>query len=98
MTVPKTVLAVALLLAAAAAAQWPFRGEHRPLRLHPWSTRHVYLLWFPPHAVPMNLTLLNVTWGKPEAIWFKGKYPVHICGGRVRYVPATIYVVQDGVR
>jgi hypothetical protein len=40
-----------------------------------------------------------VTWWKPEAIWFKGTYPVHVCD-RVegcRYVPATIYVVQDGV-
>jgi regulator of replication initiation timing len=47
----------------------------------------------------MNLTLLNVTWFRPEAIWFKGTYPVHVCGGGkgCRYVPATIYVVQDGV-
>ncbi len=64
----------------------------------PWSTRHVYLLWFPPHAVPMNLTFLNVTWFRPEAIWFKGTYPVRVCDSGCRYVPATIYVVQDGVR
>jgi prefoldin subunit 5 len=46
----------------------------------------------------MNLTLLNVTWWKPEAIWFVGTYPVHVCGDECRYVLATIYVVQDGVR
>jgi regulator of replication initiation timing len=39
-----------------------------------------------------------VTWWKPEAIWFKGTYPVRVCDGGCRYVPATIYVVQDGVR
>jgi regulator of replication initiation timing len=100
MTVPKTVLAVALLLlAAAAAAQWTSLKSTGPYDYYPWSTRHVYLLWFPPHAVPMNLTFLNATWWKPESIWFKGTYPVHVCGdGRCRYVPATIYVVQDGVR
>jgi predicted nucleic acid-binding Zn-ribbon protein len=98
MMVPKTVLAVALLLAAAAAAQWTSLESTGPYDYKPWSTRHVYLLWFPPHAVPMNLTLLNVTWGKPEAIWFVGKYPVHICRPDwCGYVPATIYVVQDGV-
>jgi predicted nucleic acid-binding Zn-ribbon protein len=100
MTVPKTALVAAvLLLAAAVVAQWPRLTLHStgPYDYYPWSTVHVYLLWFPPHAVPMNLTLLNVTWGKPEAIWFIGKYPVHICGGGCRYVPATIYVVQDGV-
>ncbi len=46
----------------------------------------------------MNLMFLNVTWWKPEAIWFIGTYPVHVCGGGCRYEPATIYVVQDGVR
>jgi regulator of replication initiation timing len=47
----------------------------------------------------MNLTFLNVTWWKPESIWFVGKYYIHISrriGGG--YVPATIYVVQHGVR
>jgi prefoldin subunit 5 len=47
----------------------------------------------------MNLTFLNVTWWKPEAIWFVGTYYIHL--GRPRwsgYVPATIYVVQYGVR
>jgi len=47
--------------------------------------------------VPMNLTFLNVTWWKPEAIWFKGTYPVHDCRPECGYMPATIYVVQDGV-
>jgi len=105
MTVPKTVLvAAALLLAAATAAQWSSEwislDSTGPYDYFPRSTRPVYLLWFPPHAVPMNLTLLNVTWTKPEAIWFKGTYYVRVCGGveGCRYVPATIYVVQDGVR
>ncbi len=89
-----------LLLVAVVAAQWPRLTliSTGPYDYYPWSTRHVYLLWFPPHAVPMNLTFLNVTWWKPEAIWFKGTYPVHVCDGGCRYVPATIYVVQDGVR
>jgi regulator of replication initiation timing len=98
MTVPKTVLVALILLAAAAAAVYldsvgPYDYDSR-------STIPVYLLWFPPHAVPMNLTFLNVTWWKPEAIWFVGTYPVRVCGGveGCRYVPATIYVVQDGVR
>ena len=96
MTVPKTSLVVAALLLAAAAA------ASSPLSLSPYYYRSniigsVYLLWFPPHAVPMNLTLLNVTWWKPEAIWFKGTYPVYTCNDGCRYVPATIYVVQDGV-
>ena len=95
MTVPKTALVAALLLTAAAAASSP--------SLSPYYYRSniigsVYLLWFPPHAVPMNLTFLNVTWWKPEAIWFKGTYHVHACIGACNYVPATIYVVQDGVR
>jgi cell division protein FtsB len=46
----------------------------------------------------MNLTFLNVTWWKPESIWFKSTYPVHVCGVGCGYVPATIYVVQYGVR
>ncbi len=68
--------------------------DYEPNLSHP-----VYLLWFPPHAVPMNLTFLNVTWWKPESIWFKSTYPVRVCEPRgCRYVPATIYVVQYGVR
>jgi len=84
-------------LAAAAAAQklhsiGPY--DYEPHLSHP-----LYLLWFPPHAVPMNLTFLNVTWWKPESIWFKSTYPVRVCEpGGCRYVPATIYVVQYGLR
>ena len=96
MAVQKTVLAVALLLAAAAAASL---HSVSPYDYYPWNTRHVYLLWFPPHAVPMNLTFLNVTWWKPESIWFKGTYYVSVCEpGGCRYMPATIYVVQYGLR
>jgi len=62
------------------------------------NTRHEYLLWFSPHAVPMNLTFLNVTWFRPESIWFKGTYYVHVCNDECRYVPATIYVFQYSVR
>jgi len=69
-----------------------------PYDVRPGTSFQYYLLWFPPHAVPMNLTLLNVTWWKPEAIWFKGTYPVHDCRPECGYMPATIYVVQDGVR
>jgi len=98
MTVPK-VLAVTLLLAAiAVAAQWVYLVSTGPYGYRMGTTGHEYLLWFPPHAVPMNLTLLNVTWTKPEAIWFVGKYPVRICKPNwCGYELATIYVVQDGV-
>jgi regulator of replication initiation timing len=100
MTAPKVLAVAVLLLAAiAVAAQWVSLDSIGPYDYNPRSTVHVYLLWFPPHAVPMNLTFLNVTWWKPEAIWFKGTYPVHICEpGWCGYKPATIYVVQDGVR
>ena len=100
MTVPKTVLAVALLLlAAAAAAQRTSLQSTGPYDVKPGTSFRYYLLWFPPHAVPMNLTFLNVTWFRPEAIWFRSTYPVHICEPRwCGYKPATIYVVQDGVR
>jgi hypothetical protein len=67
-----------------------------PYDYDPYSTVYYYLLWFPPHAVPMNLRFLNVTWWKPETIWLVGTYPVEVVG--MGYVPATIYVVQDGVR
>jgi FtsZ-binding cell division protein ZapB len=99
MTVPKTVLAVTLLLLAAAAAAQTFYSTG-PYNYNPYSTVHYYLLWFPPHAVPMNLTFLNVTWFRPEAIWFMGRYYVETCEnlGGCRYGWATIYVVQDGVR
>ncbi len=105
MTVPKTVLVVAVLLLLLLALTVDAASRTRetvistgPYDYYPRSTRHVYLLWFPPHAVPMNLMLLNVTWFKPEAIWFIGTYYVFVCGGECRYEPATIYVVQDGVR
>ncbi|MFZ8808402.1 MAG: hypothetical protein ACO2PN_09895 [Pyrobaculum sp.] len=100
MTVPKTALVAALLLLLLALTVDAARAtllSTGPYDYYPWSTVHVYLSWFPPHAVPMNLMLLNVTWWKPEAIWFIGKYYVRVCGGECRYEPATIYVVQDGV-
>ncbi len=105
MTVLKTVLVAALLLAAAAAALIDPRDYEDiykyalqsvgPYDYNPRSTVYRYLLWFPPHAVPMNLRFLNITWWKPETIWFVGTYYVRISGVPV---PATIYVVQDGVR
>ncbi len=104
MTAPKTVLVAALLLLLlaftvdAASRTRETVLSTGPYDYNPRSTRHVYLLWFPPHAVPMNLMFLNVTWFRPEAIWFIGTYPVRVCGGGCRYEPATIYVVQDGVR
>jgi regulator of replication initiation timing len=96
--VQKTVLAVALLLLAAAVAAQTFRSSG-PYDVPPGTSFQYYLLWFPPHAVPMNLTLLNVTWWKPESIWFKGRYYVEVCEnvGGCRYGWVTIYVVQDGV-
>jgi len=100
MTVQKTVLAVALLLLSALTVDAARETvlSTGPYDVRPGTSFQYYLLWFPPHAVPMNLTFLNVTWWKPEAIWFVGKYPVRVCGGECRYVLATIYVVQDGVR
>ncbi len=100
MTVPKTALVAVLLLAATAMAssQW-WLFSYGPYDYNLRTTRPYFLPWFAPHAVPMNLTFLNVTWWKPESIWFKGTYYVHV--GRPRgggYVPATIYVVQYGVR
>jgi len=98
MTVPKTILVVAaLLLAATAAAKWWSPG---PYNYDLQIFGHRYLQWFPPHAVPMSLTLLNVTWWKPETIWLMGKYYVRVCGDRsgCGYKWATVYVVQDGVR
>jgi hypothetical protein len=97
--VQKTVLAVTLLLLLALTvdATRVTVLSTGPYDVKPDTDFQYYLLWFPPHAVPMNLTLLNVTWFRPEAIWFKGTYPVFVCGGECRYVLATIYVVQDGV-
>jgi hypothetical protein len=64
MTVPKTSLVAALLLAATAAAPWPPSTliSTGPYDVRPSTSFQYYLLWFPPHAVPMNLTFLNVTW------------------------------------
>jgi hypothetical protein len=83
MTVPKTVLAVALLLLlaltvdAASPPQWirevvVSTGPYE----YQWGGYPWLLSWFPPHAVPMNLTFLNVTWWKPHSVWFKGTYYV----------------------
>ena len=97
MTAPKVLAVAALLLAATAAAKlWSPGPYNYDLQIF----GHRYLQWFPPHAVPMSLTLLNVTWWKPEAIWFMGKYYVWVCGDRgwCGYKWATVYVVQDGVR
>jgi hypothetical protein len=99
--VPKTVMAVALLLLLLALTVDAARVavlSTGPYDVRPGTSFQYYLLWFPPHAVPMNLMFLNVTWFKPEAIWFIGTYYVFVCGGECRYEPATIYVVQDGVR
>ena len=98
--VPKTVLAVALLLlwALTVDATRVTVVSTGPYDVRPDTSFHYYLLWFPPHAVPMNLTLLNVTWWKPEAIWFKGMYPIRVCDIGCGHKLATIYVVQDGVR
>ncbi len=98
-----TVLAVAMLLLLALTVDAASQTRETALSTGPYDVRpgtsfQYYLLWFPPHAVPMNLMLLNVTWFKPEAIWFIGTYYVFVCGGECRYEPATIYVVQDGVR
>ncbi len=100
MTVPKTALVLAVLLLALIGTAAPRETvlSTGPYDVRPGTSFQYYLLWFPPHAVPMNLMFLNVTWFKPETIWFKGTYPVRVCDGGCRYEPATIYVVQDGVR
>jgi cell division protein FtsB len=99
MTIPKTALVAALLLlTAVAVASSETVLSTGPYAVRPGTSFQRYLLWFPPHSVPMNLMFLNVTWFKPEAIWFIGKYYVRVCGDECRYEPATIYVVQDGVR
>jgi predicted nucleic acid-binding Zn-ribbon protein len=105
MTIPK-VLAVALLLLllafsadAASPPQWTREvvtstGPY----MYQWGGKPWLLSWFPPHAVPMNLTFLNVTWWKPEAIWFKGTYYARVCGYGCDYRRVTIYVVQRDVK
>jgi cell division protein FtsB len=85
-----------LALAAAAHAQGAWLGSNGPYEsLVPGA----YLAWYPPYAVPMNLTLVNVTWYKPNyPIWFRGTYDVVVCSGYTcEYKPATIYVVQYGL-
>jgi predicted nucleic acid-binding Zn-ribbon protein len=85
-----------LATAAAAHAQGAWLLSNGPYAL---STAGWYLAWYPPYAVPMNLTLVNVTWYKPNyPIWFRGTYDVVVCSGYTcEYRPATIYVVQYGL-
>jgi len=105
MAVQKTVLAVALLLLlaltadAASPPQWirevvvstgPY--EYR------WGATPWLLSWFSPHAVPMNLTFLNVTWWKPHSVWFKGTYYASVCGRGCDYRRVTIYVAQRDLK
>jgi|GEM_PF-881888 len=104
MTAPK-VLAVALLLLLAltvsATAPWEWIREvvtSTGPYMYQWGGTPVLLSWFPPHAVPMNLTFLNVTWWKPHSIWFKGTYYVRVCGNGCGYRRATIYVAQRDVK
>ena len=84
-----------LATAAAAHAQGAWLGSNGPYKsLVPGA----YLAWYPPYAVPMNLTLINVTWWSNYPIWFRGTYDVVVCSGYTcEYKPATIYVVQYGL-
>jgi len=84
-----------LATAAAAHAQGAWLGSNGPYEsLVPGA----YLAWYPPYAVPMNLTLINVTWWSNYPIWFRGTYDVVVCSGYTcEYKPATIYVVQYGL-
>jgi len=105
MTAPK-VLAVALLLlllALTVDAASPPSWIHEVVTstgpyMYQWGGKPLLLSWFPPHAVPMNLTFLNVTWWKPHSIWFKGTYYVRVCGYGCEYRRATIYVVQRDLK
>jgi regulator of replication initiation timing len=105
MTVQKTVLAVALLLlsaltvGAASPPQWirevvVSTGPYE----YQWGGTPVLLSWFPPYAVPMNLTFLNVTWWKPHSVWFKGTYYASVCGRGCDYRRVTIYVAQRDLK
>ncbi len=100
-----TVLAVAMLLLlaltvdAASPPQWirevvVSTGPYE----YQWGGTPVLLSWYSPHAVPMNLTFLNVTWWKPHSIWFKGTYYVFVCGKGCEYRRATIYVAQRDIK
>jgi len=84
-----------LATAAAAHAQGAWLGSNGPYEsLVPGA----YLAWYPPYAVPMNLTLINVTWWSNYPIWFRGTYDVVVCSGYTcNDEPATIYVVQYGL-
>jgi predicted nucleic acid-binding Zn-ribbon protein len=103
--VPKTVLAVALLLLlaftvdAASPPQWirevvTSTGPYE----YQWGGYPVLLSWFSPHAVPINLTFLNVTWWKPHSVWFKGTYYARVCGRGCDYRRVTIYVAQRDLK
>ena len=103
--VPKTVLAVALLLLlaftvdAASPPQWirevvTSTGPYE----YQWGGYPVLLSWFSPHAVPINLTFLNVTWWKPHSVWFKGTYYARVCGRGCDYRRVTIYVAQRNLK
>jgi predicted nucleic acid-binding Zn-ribbon protein len=106
MAIQKTVLAVALLLLllaltvdAASPPQWirevvTSTGPY----MYQWGGYPVLLSWFPPHAVPMNLTFLNVTWWKPHSVWFKGTYYARVCGYGCDYRRVTIYVAQRDLK
>jgi len=114
MTVPKTALVAALLLLLAFATdalafvittdatsppQWTREvvtstGPY----MYQWGGTPVLLSWFPPYAVPMNLTFLNVTWWKPHSVWFKGTYYARVCGYGCEYRRVTIYVAQRDLK
>jgi hypothetical protein len=97
MGLPAIGIPALLLLATAAAAhaQGAWLGSNGPyMSLVPGA----YLAWYPPYAVPMNLTLINVTWYKANyPIWFRGTYDVVVCSGYTcEYKAATIYVGGGG--
>ncbi|KUO79515.1 MAG: hypothetical protein AT707_02700 [Pyrobaculum sp. JCHS_4] len=89
------LLLLALAAAAHAQTQGAWLGSNGPYRI---STAGWYLAWYPPYAVPMNLTLINVTWYKANyPIWFRGTYDVVVCSGYTcEYKAATIYVGGGG--
>jgi hypothetical protein len=66
--------------------------------MYQWGGTPVLLSWFSPHAVPMNLTFLNVTWWKPHSVWFKGTYYARVCGYGCEYRRVTIYVAQRDLK
>ena len=105
MTIPKTALVAALLLLLAFTVSATAPWEWSPVVVvstgpyeYQWGGTPVLLSWYPPHAVPMNLTFLNVTWWKPYSVWFKGTYYVDVCDRGCGYRRATIYVVQRDLK